>query len=123
MKRKATKKTKPARRAKRAGLRRQPGAAIVPRPKPAVAPPAATLPPGMTGTTVPAGIAYHDRSVSAGKRVRITRRDDGHWLTNTPAGVHEMGPFATRAVALEVKRRLVAVLANCDKRGYVTSNK
>ena len=47
-------------------------------------------------------------------------REPGWWIVNPPAGVEEMGPFATRAEAQEARRRLIAVLANCDKRGFIT---
>lgn len=47
----------------------------------------------------------------------------GWWITGTPEGVDEMGPFATRAEAQESRRRLAAFLANCDKRGFITSGR
>lgn len=55
--------------------------------------------------------------------MKLVQREDGWWITNTPAGVEETGPYPTKAEAVEARRRLLAFLENCDKRGFITSGR
>lgn len=54
---------------------------------------------------------------------RLSKREDGWWITDTPAGVDETGPFANKAEASEARRRLLLFLANCERRGFITSGR
>lgn len=56
-------------------------------------------------------------------RMALRKRDDGWWITGTPTGVDETGPFETKAECAEAKRRLLLFLAHSDKRGFITSGK
>lgn len=44
----------------------------------------------------------------------IEKREDGWWITNTPDGVDEMGPYATKGEAEEDLRGVKRFLKELD---------
>lgn len=53
----------------------------------------------------------------------LTKRPDGWWITNTPPGIEEMGPYRRRADAAVDRRGVVVFLANIDRRSFFTTER
>lgn len=56
-------------------------------------------------------------------KLKLTKREDGWWITNMPEGCEECGPYKTRAEAADDKHGLENTFANWDNRSFWTSDK
>ena len=55
--------------------------------------------------------------------MKIEAKDDGWWITHTPQGVEEMGPYATRRQAREDRHGVARFLRITQRSGSATAAK